>query len=283
MVKARSGPRHCVVALLAHLRKAATDVIRVSRPLEILQMARGAGRVRAGQVVIVIHVTLLASYSRVSASQREAAGRVIELGIQPRIHSVALLASGRELGGDVIRIRGFLVALGVARIALSRQPLELTNRGALMAGITLQGGVRSDQRKTILVVLDGLDRDVPTFHAVALLAIDAHLPFVNVGVAIGAPATHIREDRLGVTLGAGHILVHAPQRIFGLIVIEFGDGPDRLPPNRGVTVLAGNVQVTVRTPRLGKVLALSADRVIRRHKGQQQTNQKGRDQGATPD
>jgi hypothetical protein len=152
-----------------------------------------------------------------------------------------------------------------------------------MAGITLQGGMRSEQGKTILVVLDGLDRDVPTFHGVALLAIGAHLPFVNIGVTIGAPRTHIRKDRLCVTPGAGHILVHAPQRIFGLVVIEFGDSPDRLPPDRGVTVLAGNVQISVRTPRLCKVLVLSAGRAIRRQEGQQQTDQKCGNQGVTPD
>jgi len=151
-----------------------------------------------------------------------------------------------------------------------------------VAGIALQGSVRSDKRKTILVVLDGLDRNVPTFHGVALFAIDAHLPFVNIGVAIGAPRTHIREDRLGVTLAAGHILVHAAQRIFGLIVIEFRDGPDGLPPNRGVTVLAGNIQIPVRTPGLRNVLALPAGRSISRRERQQQTDQKCRYQGAHP-
>ena len=120
VVKARSRPRHRVVTLLAGLREAAAHVIRVSRPLKILQVAGNAGRVGAGQVEVSIRVALLASHSRVGAGQREAAGSVIELGIKPRIHGVALLASGRELGGHVVRIRGLLVALSVAGVALGR-------------------------------------------------------------------------------------------------------------------------------------------------------------------
>lgn len=116
----------------------------------------------------------------------------------------------------------------------------------------------------------------------ALLAIDAHLPLVDVGVAIGTSGTHIGKDWLGVTLVASHILVHAAQRIFGLIVIEFRDGPDGLPPNRGVTVLAGNIQIPVRTPGLRNVLALPAGRSISRRERQQQTDQKCRYQGAHP-
>ena len=129
--------------------------------------------------------------------------------------------------------------------------------------------MRSDQGETILVILDGLHRDIPALYGVALLAVCAHLPLVDIGMAIGAPCTHIREDGLGVTLGAGHVLVHAAQRILGLVVIEFRDSADRLPPNRGVAVLARNVQVSVRTPCLRKALVLSAGRGIRREEGQQ--------------
>ena len=102
----------------------------------------------------------------------------------------------------------------------------------------------------------------------ALLTINAHLPFVNIGVEIGAPRSHIRKNQLGVTLGAGHVLVHAAQRILGFVVIEFGDSTDRLPPDRGMAVLARNIQISVRTSGLSKVLVLSTGRVIRREEGQ---------------
>ena len=118
VVKARSRPGRRVVALLTSLREAAAHVVRIRRPLEILQVARGAGRVGAGQVEIVVRVALLAGYSRVGPGQGEAAGRVIELGIKPGIRAVALFASGREPGGHVTRVRGLLIALGVAGVAL---------------------------------------------------------------------------------------------------------------------------------------------------------------------
>ena len=46
------------VALLAGLREVRLHVVRIRRALEILQVAAHAGRIRAGQVVVVIHVAL---------------------------------------------------------------------------------------------------------------------------------------------------------------------------------------------------------------------------------
>jgi hypothetical protein len=56
------------MALLASLRKATTDVVRVSRLLEVLQVAGNASRVRASQVEVAIRVALLTSYSCVGPS-----------------------------------------------------------------------------------------------------------------------------------------------------------------------------------------------------------------------
>jgi hypothetical protein len=85
---------------------------------------------------------------------------------------------------------------------------------------------------------------------VALLTVRTHCSFVNVGVAIGASGSYVGKDRLGVTLGASHIVVHPAQRIFGLVVVKFRDRADGLPSDRGVAVLAGNVQISVRAPSL---------------------------------
>jgi hypothetical protein len=68
-------------------------------------------------------------------------------------------------------------------------------------------------------------------------------------VAILAALPHIREHRLHVTLDAGHALVHAAQGIARLIVIELRNCADRPPRIRSVTVLARNIQITVRTVR----------------------------------
>jgi hypothetical protein len=207
---------------------------------------------------------------------------VIELGIQPGIHAMALLAGGRKLGGHVVRIRGLLKSLRVAGVALGGQTLELADCGAFMAGITLQGGVRTDQGEPVLVVLYGLDGNIPALDRVALLAIRTHLALVDVGVAIGASGAYIGKDRLGVALRASHVLVHATQRITGLIMIELRDSPDRFPANRCVAVLARNVQIPVRTSRLSITGALPVGSGAHRQQRKKQTDQKCRNQGAHP-
>jgi len=47
-------------------------VVGIRRGVEIFQVAADAGRVRCGQVVIVVDVALRALHGRVEAGQREA-------------------------------------------------------------------------------------------------------------------------------------------------------------------------------------------------------------------
>ena len=79
----------------------------------------------------------------------------------------------------------------------------------------------------------------------ALLAVRAHLPLVNVRVAIRALRSHIAKDRLGVALRAANAFVHAAQRIFRCVVIEFRNCSDGLPSTQGVTVLAWNAEASM--------------------------------------
>jgi len=72
---------------------------------------------------------------------------------------------------------------------------------------------------------------------------------VNVGVAVLTALADVGEDGLDVTFGARDRRVHAPQRILGLVVVEFGDGADRFPRVGGVAVLARNAQIPVRAVR----------------------------------
>ena len=90
----------------------------------------------------------------------------------------------------------------------------------------------------------------------ALLAGGAHLPLVDVCVAIRALHPNISEDRLGVALRAAHTLVHAAQRIFGRVVIEFRNSADRLPSAQGMTVLTGDAQTSMRAARVRRRLHL---------------------------
>jgi len=117
----------------------------------------------------------------------------------------------------------------MARVARGREALELSDRRVLMAGIAIQGRMRTDQREAVDVLIDLLNRDIPTFYRVALLAICPHLPLVNVGVAIRALRSHIGKDQLGVALRATDALVHAAQGVLRGVVIKFGNGPERLP------------------------------------------------------
>jgi hypothetical protein len=166
---------------------------------------------------------------------------------------VARVAGGRELGADVIRIRSPLKILQVAGSAGGRQTLELAHGRALVAILALHSGVRAQQRETILVILYLLNGNIPALHGVALRAIRAHPPLVNVRVALFATLADIGEHRLDVALRAFHFLVQAPQRIIRFVVIEFRNRANGLPARGGVTVLARNRQGTVRT--LGAVPA----------------------------
>src|SRR5215510_13184657 len=102
------------MALLASLRESRLYVIGIGGALEILQVARHASRVRAGQVVVVVHVTLRALRRCMSARQGETGGRVVEVRSRPGGCVVALLAILREAARNVIRIRGPLVIVQMA-------------------------------------------------------------------------------------------------------------------------------------------------------------------------
>ena len=67
--------------------------------------------------------------------------------------------------------------------------------------------MRADERKTVVMIFDLRQRNLPTLHTVALFATRAELPLMNVGVAVRTFRAHVREYRLRVTLRAGHALV----------------------------------------------------------------------------
>ena len=80
------------MTLLAGLREARTDVIRIRRSLEILQVTVHAVRVRARQVVIVVDVALCALQRRVRTGEREPSGGVVERRARPGRRVMALRA-----------------------------------------------------------------------------------------------------------------------------------------------------------------------------------------------
>ena len=67
MIEGRIAPRRGGMALLAGLREVRLHVTRIRGAVEIRQVAANARRVRAGQVVVVVHVALHALDASVCA------------------------------------------------------------------------------------------------------------------------------------------------------------------------------------------------------------------------
>jgi hypothetical protein len=115
-----------------------------------------------------------------------------------------------------------------------------------MALIALQDGMRTEQRKSVEVLLNRLDRHLPSEDGVALGAVLAELSAMNVGVTIGAVLANVGEYRFGVAARAGYFFVHATKRVTRGVVVEFGNGANGDPAGVGVAIFAGNVKWAVR-------------------------------------
>lgn len=105
----------------------------------------------------------------------------------------------------------------------------------------------TDQRKTVLVLVDGMNGHLPAVDPVAAVALRSILPSVQVGVAILAVATHVGKNRIDVTLLARHSGMHAAQGVPGFAVIEFRLAANRSPGRGAVTLLTSYAQNAMRT------------------------------------
>ena len=120
-----------------------------------------------------------------------------------------------------------------------------------MALVALDERMCTDQREPILVVLDLLNVDLPAPHRVATLAVSPKLAAMNVCMTLGTLCTYLLEHHVRMALCAGNLGVHAPQRVARLVVIEFGEGADRLPTRVRVTVLTRHGEGPVGTCYFG--------------------------------
>ena len=164
---------------------------------------------------------------------------MVEFGIEPVVGGVAVLAGGREPPGNVVRVVGRLKLGQMAGGARRRHDLKLAVCPAFVAGVAIDGSVGARQRESVVMLLHVLHRNLPSSNRVALLAVGSQLALVDVGVAVLATFTDIREDHLYVTGSTSHRRVHAPQGITGLIMVEFWYRPNWPPAVRGMTILAG--------------------------------------------
>jgi len=247
VIKLRLQPRVHVVARGTGGRKCQPHVIRILRSHVVLHVTAHA--IRGRPLVLSSDVALGAFQIGVRPHQsksREA--QVIEFGAQPRVHvAVAHLTLRGETQGNVIGPGGLPELFHVAADAIGGQPLELPNSRTGVAGITLQRGMGSDQREPVLMLLNLADCHPPSVHRMALLASRSKLPPVDVGMAVRAFRTDLRKDQVGVALATCNLLVHPPEGIAGLVVVEFRDAADRLPSGKRMAILARDGQVAVRT------------------------------------
>ncbi len=230
----------------AVMRQPDLRVRRILGPVEVCLVAPEARRRRA--LELVVEVAGLALQCSVHTGKRKPGHRkMIELGSEPAVHRVARFARDRKAG--VIDDRCLEVLL-MAVVAGCRESHELPNSSALVARGAFQRRVRADERKAVLMIFDIIDRHLPALDRVAVLAVGAELAHVNVSVTVSAVRTDIGKYQRCVAFRAAYLLMHSTQRILGLVVIEFGQRPDRLPACIGVTVLAVGDRGTVRVRHL---------------------------------
>src|SRR5215831_9773897 len=99
MVELGVAPLHGVVAVFAR-RREATVGHRGSRAGKILLVTSNARHSAEGVIVVDVTLGALSRRHRVSSGQNEASRTVVEasnLGVQPVIGGMTVLASGREL------------------------------------------------------------------------------------------------------------------------------------------------------------------------------------------
>jgi hypothetical protein len=127
----------------------------------------------------------------------------------------------------------------MARITGGRQADELARSRILVAIFALHENMCSNEWKAILVVLNRLQRNLPSLDRVAVGAIGPELTAMNVGVTVRTLRTYVLENQAGMALDTAHILMHTAERVSGLIVIEFGIRPDRFPTGVRMTIAHG--------------------------------------------
>lgn len=136
MIERRRHPGHRGMAKVALLGHASRNVVRIGRPLVILQVARDARCAR--QVEVPVGVALIALQLRVSTRQRESHRIMIEVRRLPGRGGMALLAGLRDAQRDVVGIARSLVVRQVAAYAGRRRSRVLP---AHMASHTVEGRV----------------------------------------------------------------------------------------------------------------------------------------------
>jgi len=119
-------------------------VIGIRSALEILHVAGRAGGICASQTEVVAHMAGSAGHAHMRAGERKSGSTVVKVCLQPRVHSMAVLAGRGKAGHYVVRRLRILEIPHVTRIAVRRQPSELSACAVLMACDAINGRMRPD-------------------------------------------------------------------------------------------------------------------------------------------
>jgi hypothetical protein len=202
----RPGDRR--VALGTRRREIRGNVIWIRRALVILEVTANARCTRQVEAVVRMTIGALPRRNCMASSQWESNGVVIKSGIEPGVCTVAGIASCGEASGHVAWAVSRFEVRGMARVALRGHRLKLAIGSTFVAGSAVDRRVRPSQWKSIVVLLDLLDRYLPAANRVTLLTICPQLPLVNIGMAILAALAHVRKNGLHMALNACDGLMH---------------------------------------------------------------------------
>ena len=142
----------------------------------------------------------------------------------------------------MIRKFGLSQRLGMACHALGGETPELTNSGSFVASITSKRRVCPDERKAILMVLEGSQRGLPSPHSMALFALDPQLALMDIRMTIGTIGPDVGEHQIDVALRAGNALVEPTQRVGRFIVVELRNVPKRFPSRERMAIVTSQLQ-----------------------------------------
>ena len=116
-----------------------------------------------------------------------------------------------------------------------------------MARFAFDRRMGADQRESVHVTPNGLDRNLPAAVRVAFRAVGSELAAMNISVAVGAVLPDVGKDRPQVALRAVNLFVCGAKGVPRAVVVEFRNGPNRGPTCVGVAVFARNGKWAVGT------------------------------------
>ena len=109
--------------------------------------------------------------------------------------------------------------------------------------------MRADERETVLVFINVVDRDLPPIGVVTEFALGSILAAMEVCVAVLALVGRVGKFQIRVAVAASHRGVPSAEREAGLRVIEPDLAGNNLPVHGGVTGVARDVELPVRALR----------------------------------